>query len=123
MQTQLGVLLLLLVSAVKVNALQCYTCDAQGANSKCQSPAACSQTDTSCMTTVVNTIAGSLTLSTSITKACAATCSASELSMGMISTRVTCCATDLCNANSATIRRLQPLGLLVVLLHLLLFAS
>ncbi|XP_040208067.1 lymphocyte antigen 6E-like [Rana temporaria] len=83
------------------HSLQCYTCVAATSNSNCKTATTCSATQGYC-----ETIVGSATFlgvtATSITKSCAATCTATGGSaLGMASAYTSCCTSDLCNVSGA----------------------
>ncbi|XP_044129528.1 lymphocyte antigen 6E-like [Bufo gargarizans] len=95
---------LLLVAALctgAVYSLTCYTCASESSNSKCMTATNCSATDTSCMTSVVSGGIGSLSAAT-ITKTCTAVCAETGFNAVVVSTKVSCCNTDLCNTSGTS---------------------
>ncbi|XP_044130519.1 lymphocyte antigen 6E-like [Bufo gargarizans] len=95
---------LLLVAALctgAVYSLTCYTCASQSSNSNCMTATNCSATDTSCMTSVVSGGIGSLSIA-SITKTCTAVCNETGINAVVVSTKVSCCNTDLCNTSGTS---------------------
>ncbi|XP_072266639.1 lymphocyte antigen 6E-like [Pyxicephalus adspersus] len=104
------------------SSLQCYTCTSQSSNTNCMVPTNCSASDTSCMTSVVAGGIGGFTMST-ITKTCEAICKESGLNAGIVSSKVSCCSTNLCNTSGASsikstyIILVVALGFLVTLLR------
>ncbi|XP_077346655.1 lymphocyte antigen 6E-like [Lithobates pipiens] len=101
MAAQASILLLAALCIGTAYSLSCYTCTAATSNSNCQTATTCPASATYC-----ETIVGSATLlgvsATSITKSCAASCTASSGSaLGVASASTTCCTTDLCNISGA----------------------
>ncbi|PIO25117.1 Lymphocyte antigen 6E [Aquarana catesbeiana] len=101
MAAQASILLLAALCIGTAYSLQCYTCVSATSNSNCMTPTTCLSTEGYCETSV-----GTATLlgvtATSITKSCAASCTASSGSvLGVGSGSTSCCTTDLCNTSGA----------------------
>ncbi|KAE8599833.1 hypothetical protein XENTR_v10017349 [Xenopus tropicalis] len=100
--------------------LQCYTCPVVISNANCLTPTNCSESDTSCMTSVVSIYDIPLTL---INKICTSSCTPSDRKIDGSKNTVSCCNTDLCNVSAAPgVKYSYPalglsLGFLLVLLR------
>ncbi|XP_073485527.1 lymphocyte antigen 6E-like [Aquarana catesbeiana] len=95
-----SILLLAALCIGTAYSLQCYTCVSATSNSNCQTVTNCSSGLNFCQTTLASVSAFGLS-TTSITKNCAASCTASGGSFVVGSTSVSCCSTDLCNTSGA----------------------
>ncbi|XP_053323902.1 lymphocyte antigen 6E-like [Spea bombifrons] len=80
--------------------LQCYTCTDQSSNSNCMTATNCSESSTSCMTSVISGGFGGQS-ATTITKSCESACTATSFNVFVVSTSVSCCGTNLCNTSGA----------------------
>ncbi|XP_073488743.1 lymphocyte antigen 6E-like [Aquarana catesbeiana] len=96
-----GLLVFIALCVGSALSLQCYTCTSQSSNTNCKTPTNCSATDTNCMTSIVAGGLGSIS-GASITKTCTAVCAATGFNAVVVSTSVSCCATDLCNTSGAS---------------------
>ncbi|XP_003803318.1 prostate stem cell antigen [Otolemur garnettii] len=92
------------------HALQCYSCKAQVKNSNCLNVQNCSQAETQCRTERIRA-AGFLTI---ISKGCSSDCVDEAQDYYVGKKNITCCSTDLCNANRA--HALQPVSATLALL-------
>ncbi|NWU86786.1 PSCA protein, partial [Onychorhynchus coronatus] len=81
------------------SSLQCYVCKSQLSNSKCLSKETCSGKDMSCKTEVIRVVG----LFSIISKSCesSTTCESSYQDFNVGNRNVSCCSSDLCNANAA----------------------
>ncbi|KAM4689725.1 lymphocyte antigen 6E-like [Discoglossus pictus] len=95
---------ILLVTALcigTVYSLKCYTCISQSSNTNCMTATNCTAgLDSYCKTTVASAGVAGISV-TSISKTCAATCTATSGSYVVASSSVSCCSTDLCNTSGA----------------------
>ncbi|KAM4689305.1 lymphocyte antigen 6E-like [Discoglossus pictus] len=95
---------ILLVSALCIGtaySLSCYTCVGQSSNANCNTVTNCSALlNNYCMTSVSSAGLAGISV-TSITKTCAASCTATSGSYVVASASVSCCSTDLCNTSGA----------------------
>lgn len=100
-------------------ALQCYSCEAQVSNENCLHVKNCTHSDTQCWTERIRAV-GLLTV---ISKGCTSHCVDDSQNYYLGKKNITCCSSDLCNANGA--HALQPppvtLALLTALGGLLLW--
>ncbi|XP_040208077.1 lymphocyte antigen 6E-like [Rana temporaria] len=101
MTSTTGLLLVIALCVGSALSLKCYTCNAQSTNTNCMTATNCSATDTNCMTSVFAGGIGSLS-GASITKTCTAVCTETGFNAVVVSTKVTCCTTDLCNTSGAS---------------------
>ncbi|XP_040289297.1 lymphocyte antigen 6E-like [Bufo bufo] len=95
---------LLLVAALctgAVYSLTCYTCASESSNSNCMTVTNCSAAETNCMTSVVAGGIGGFSVAT-ITKTCTAVCAETGINAVVVSTKVSCCTTDLCNTSGTS---------------------
>ncbi|XP_069815705.1 lymphocyte antigen 6H, partial [Dendropsophus ebraccatus] len=93
-----SLLLGITLCAATAYSLRCYTCDTELTNTNCLTATNCTSNTTSCQTDLLIIRAGSASV-TSITKACAASCSATSYSLGTNTLSTSCCNTDLCNTS------------------------
>uniref|UniRef100_A0A803JXQ3 UPAR/Ly6 domain-containing protein n=1 Tax=Xenopus tropicalis TaxID=8364 RepID=A0A803JXQ3_XENTR len=102
--------------------LQCYTCGLVTSNADCLTPTNCSESDTSCMTSVAGSVYGGREY-TLINKICTSNCTPSDSKTDFVESTVSCCNTDLCNVSAAPgVKYSYPalglsLGFLLVLLR------
>ncbi|XP_069815704.1 ly6/PLAUR domain-containing protein 2-like [Dendropsophus ebraccatus] len=89
-----SLLLVIALCAAKAYSLRCYTCELQSSNANCMTVTTCSNTATSCQTTVAT--AGGIS---SIIKRCVDSCTPLSTSISGVSATNTCCNTDLCNTS------------------------
>lgn len=92
------------------SALQCYSCKAQVSNQDCLHVKNCTSSETRCWTERIRAV-GFLTV---ISKGCSSRCEDDSHNYYLGKKNITCCSTDLCNANGA--RALQPAVVTLVLL-------
>ncbi|XP_005444530.1 prostate stem cell antigen-like [Falco biarmicus] len=94
------IFLVLLLGAVLCldsgSSLQCYSCTWQLRNSNCQKKVDCKTTEM-CKTDVIKII-GFIKI---INKGCDSSCSESYQDFSRGSRNISCCSSDLCNANAA----------------------
>ncbi|XP_069478256.1 lymphocyte antigen 6E-like [Ambystoma mexicanum] len=83
--------------SIIAHTLRCYTCTSQTNNSQCMTATNCTSGETNCKTDVINYAVGK-----SITKACASSCTVTNVGAGGIGYKTECCSTDLCNTSGAT---------------------
>uniref|UniRef100_A0A452V3M2 Prostate stem cell antigen n=1 Tax=Ursus maritimus TaxID=29073 RepID=A0A452V3M2_URSMA len=100
-------------------ALQCYSCKAQASNHDCLHVRNCTGSETYCWTERIRAVG----IVTVISKGCSSHCADDSQNYYVGGKNITCCSTDLCNANGA--HALQPaagtLALLTALGGLLLW--
>ncbi|XP_015212854.1 prostate stem cell antigen-like [Lepisosteus oculatus] len=120
MKTGLAFLLLVSMSTLSVEALQCYVCSSTMSNTQCnQSPQNCTTGDT-CMTTVTNVLGLHYITKECSTAGTCASAAATNVNLVIGGKQVTCCSTNLCNVSGFELTRLNLLllGLPSVLLML-----
>nr|XP_015212892.1 PREDICTED: prostate stem cell antigen-like [Lepisosteus oculatus] len=118
-------LLVVCLDVTSVVALDCYVCPSTSTNEDCnKNTQSCQAPLDTCMTTVVTS--GNIK---AIVKACMSktTCSAAASGSSVDSSgnrnQVTCCQTNLCNANGSTTARLSSLLLALPLSSLFLLSK
>ncbi|XP_025902951.1 ly6/PLAUR domain-containing protein 2-like [Nothoprocta perdicaria] len=107
-------------------ALQCYTCYEPTNSGKCMKIQNCTKNENMCKTTMysleeVYPFVGVMT----VTRMCASTCIPSDVDSIGMTRPVSCCYTDLCNADGAASLRigLVPVGILASSLCILFWTS
>ncbi|NXH86274.1 PSCA protein, partial [Edolisoma coerulescens] len=78
------------------SSLQCYSCTSQLSNSKCLTKTQCGENDV-CKTDVIRVVG----LFSIISKGCDSSCDTSYQDFNVGNRNISCCSTDLCNANVA----------------------
>nr|XP_009934695.1 PREDICTED: prostate stem cell antigen [Opisthocomus hoazin] len=78
------------------SSLQCYRCVSQLSNSKCQTKEDCKDNET-CKTDVIRVVG----LFNIISKGCDSSCQSLYQDFGVGNRNISCCSSDLCNANAA----------------------
>ncbi|NXU44162.1 PSCA protein, partial [Drymodes brunneopygia] len=78
------------------SSLQCYSCTSQLSNSKCLTKTECGKDDM-CKTDVIRVVG----LVSIISKGCDSSCSSSFQDFNVGHRNISCCSSDLCNANAA----------------------
>ncbi|XP_032271729.1 prostate stem cell antigen [Phoca vitulina] len=91
-------------------ALQCFSCKAQVSNHDCQHVRNCTDSETYCWTEHIRAVG----IATVISKGCSSHCVEDSQNYYMGKKNITCCSTDLCNANGA--HALQPAAVTLALL-------
>ncbi|NXA94856.1 PSCA protein, partial [Melanocharis versteri] len=77
------------------SSLQCYSCSSQLSNSKCLTKKECGATD-ACKTDVIRVVG----LFSIISKGCDSSCEVSYQDFSVGNRNISCCSSDLCNANA-----------------------
>ncbi|KAL9869481.1 prostate stem cell antigen-like [Geothlypis trichas] len=78
------------------SSLQCYSCNTQLSNSKCQTVQTCGENNV-CKTDVIRVVG----LFSIISKGCDASCDPSYQDFNVGNRNISCCSSDLCNINAA----------------------
>ncbi|NXS52821.1 PSCA protein, partial [Brachypteracias leptosomus] len=78
------------------SSLQCYSCTSQLSNSNCQTKVTCTEKE-SCKTDVIRVVG----LFSIISKGCDASCVSDYQNFNVGNRNISCCSTNLCNANAA----------------------
>ncbi|XP_021544377.1 prostate stem cell antigen [Neomonachus schauinslandi] len=91
-------------------ALRCFSCKARASNHDCQHVRNCTDSETYCRTEHIRAV-GNMTV---ISKGCSSHCVEDSQSYSVGKKNITCCSTDLCNANGA--HALQPAAVTLALL-------
>ncbi|NXQ31109.1 PSCA protein, partial [Alaudala cheleensis] len=78
------------------SSLQCYSCSTQLSNSNCLTKKTCAANDV-CKTDVIR-IVGLVSI---INKGCDSSCEATYKDFSVGNRNISCCSSDLCNANAA----------------------
>ncbi|NXS30453.1 PSCA protein, partial [Pomatostomus ruficeps] len=78
------------------SSLQCYSCKSQLSNSKCLTKVDCSEKE-ACKTDVIRVVG----LFSIISKGCDSSCEVSYQDFNVGNRNISCCSSDLCNANAA----------------------
>ncbi|NXP20801.1 PSCA protein, partial [Scytalopus superciliaris] len=78
------------------SSLQCYSCKSQLSNSKCLTKVECGDKEM-CKTDVIRVVG----LFSIISKSCEASCETAYQDFNVGNRNVSCCSSDLCNANAA----------------------
>nr|XP_035968654.1 prostate stem cell antigen isoform X3 [Halichoerus grypus] len=91
-------------------ALQCFSCKAQVSNHDCQHVRNCTDSETYCWTEHIRAVG----IATVISKGCSSHCVEDSQNYYVGKKNITCCSTDLCNANGA--HALQPAAVTLALL-------
>ncbi|NXW60106.1 PSCA protein, partial [Eurystomus gularis] len=78
------------------SSLQCYSCSSQLSNSNCQTKVSCMEKEL-CKTDVIRIVG----LFNIISKGCDASCVSAYQDFNVGNRNVSCCSTNLCNANAA----------------------
>ncbi|XP_032729345.1 prostate stem cell antigen [Lontra canadensis] len=92
------------------SALRCYSCKDQASNHDCQHVQNCTNSETYCWTKRIRAV----DIVTIISKGCSSHCVEDAQNYYVGKKNVTCCSTDLCNANGA--QALRPAAVTLVLL-------
>ncbi|XP_059335152.1 prostate stem cell antigen-like [Ammospiza nelsoni] len=96
MKAFLVLLLGALLCVDSASSLQCYSCTSQLSNSKCQTVKTCGENNM-CKTDVIRVVG----LFSIISKGCDSSCDPSYQDFNVGNRNISCCSSDLCNANAA----------------------
>ncbi|XP_027765698.1 ly6/PLAUR domain-containing protein 2-like [Empidonax traillii] len=119
MKVLLPLLLAAAICAEFALTLQCYTCRTETSVEKCLSIENCSESENMCKTTMYSLEdVYPFTGVSTVTKMCSSVCVPSDVDGIGMTRPVSCCYSDLCNADGATSLRvsLVPVGMLATAL-------